>query len=165
MTELGQKLLQLTALRYKRLPELMKRLRSCDDYLAGVLQCHLFVESLLEDLILLCLGRHAEAVLNGQLTFKQKVAIVGKLELEPGWALVEHEAIGSLRKLNSLRNKLAHCYGHELSENDIRGLFVGCGTTLPYGDVLDAGIKIGISRYATFIFGTLLPKYERIEDA
>lgn len=165
MTELDKKLLHLTALRHKRLPELMERLQSGDDYLAGVLQCHLFVESLLEDLIRLCLGRHAEAVLSVQLTFKQKVAIVGKLELEPGWMLVEHEAIGSLSKLNSLRNKLAHRYGHELSEDDIRGLFVGCENTLGYGDVLDAGIKIGISRYAAFIFGSLLPKYERIEDA
>lgn len=144
---------------------LMERLRSSDGYLAGILQCHLFAESVLEDLIRLCLGNHARAILSARLDFKQKVTVVGQLELAPGWPLVEGTAIGSLRKLNSLRNKLVHRYGHEPSESDIRVLFMGCEGTLPYGDVLDNGIQIAISRYATFIFGSLLPKYERTEDA
>lgn len=162
-TLLAEKLLQLTAIRRRRMLELDKRLRPSDGHLAGILQCHLLVESLLEELIRLCLGQHADAVLSARLTFDQKLAVAAKLELDEGWPLMEDFVVGSLRKLNSLRNKLAHRYGYEVSAEDVRELFVGCEGDLPYSNVLEHGVEIGISRYAAFIFGNMLPKYERLE--
>ena len=164
MSDLREKLLKLAELRYERMPGLNQRLRSKDSHLAGILQCHLFVESILEELIQLCLGTNADAVLSARLSFEQKLAIAAKLELEKDWPLLQDYVVGSLRKLNSLRNKLAHRYGHEVSGGDIRELFVGCEQDLPYQDVLESGIEIGISRYAAFIFGNLLPKYESVAE-
>jgi len=164
MSDLREKLLKLTALRRQRMLELDQRLRSKDSHLAGILQCHLFVESLLEELIRLCLGDNADAVLAARLSFEQKLAVAAKLELEKDWPLLQDYVVGSLRKLNSLRNKLAHRYGHEVSEDDIRELFNGCEQDLPYQDVLECGVDIGIARYAAFIFGNMLPKYESVAE-
>jgi len=160
MSDLREKLLKLTALRHQRVMELIQRLRSDDGQLAGILQCHIFVETLLEELIRLCLGDNADAVLAARLSFDQKLALAAKLELDKGWPLLQDYVVGSLRELNSLRNKLAHRYGHEVSEDDIRELFVGCEQDLPYQDVLELGVDTGIARYAAFIFGNMLPKYE-----
>src|SRR5690606_17131947 len=99
--------LSLTELRHQRMLELAQRLHPNDSPLAAILQCHLFVESLLEELIRLCLVGHADAVLSARLSFEQKLAIAGKLELEENWPLLQDYVVGSLRKLNSLRNKLA----------------------------------------------------------
>ncbi len=151
MSDLREKLLKLTALRYQRMLELDQRLRSNDGHLAAILQCHLFLESLLEELMRLCLGGNADAVLSAHLSFDQKLRIAAKLELEKNWPLLQDYVVGSIRKLNSLRNKLAHRYGHEVSSDDVRELFVGCEQHLPYQDVLEHGIDIGISRYAAFI--------------
>ena len=160
MSDLRNKLLKITALRYQRTLELVQRLESNDGHLAGILQCHLFVESILEELIRLCLGGNADAVLSARLSFEQKLAIAAKLELVKDWPLLQDYVVGSLRKLNSLRNKLAHRFGHEVSIDEVRDLFVGCEQDLPYQDVLEHGVGIGISRYASFIFGSMLPKYE-----
>jgi hypothetical protein len=164
LTPLGEKLLALTAIRHRRMLELDKRLRPSDGHIGAILQCHLLVESLLDELLSLCLGQHSDAVLSAKLTFDQKLSITSKLELETGWPLLYDYVVGSLRKLNSLRNRLAHRYGYEVSPEDIRELFVGCEDELPYGDVLQHGVDIGITRYAAFIFGYMLPKYERDED-
>ncbi len=163
MAALAERLLHLTKIRYRRISELDKRLRPSDGYLGAILQCHLLVESLLEELISLCLGQYADAVFSAKLTFDQKLAIAGRLELDHDWPLIDDYIVGSLRKLNALRNNLAHRYGYEVSAKDVRELFVGCEKELPYGDVLESGIEIGISRYAAFIFGSMLPKYERFE--
>jgi hypothetical protein len=163
LTPLGEKLLQLTAIRRRRILELDKRLRPSDGHLAGILQCHLLVESLLEELIHVCLGQYADAVLSAKLTFDQKLVIASKLKLDDDWSLMTDFVVGSLRKLNSLRNKLAHRYGYEVSADDVRELFVGRESMLPYSDALEFGVETGISRYAAFIFGNMLPSFEPIE--
>lgn len=159
-TSLKSRLLQLTDLRYRRLSELVKILSSENNPLSGILQCHLFVESLLEELIRFSLGKNAEAILSAHLNFNQKLAIVAKLELYNNWPLMPDYVIASLRRLNALRNKLAHRYGYDITQNEIRELFVGIESELPYNDILDLGIETAISRYAAFIFGHMLPKYE-----
>ncbi|MBI3797780.1 MAG: hypothetical protein HY268_12535 [Deltaproteobacteria bacterium] len=49
-------------------------------------------------------------------------------------------------------------------EEQVRELFVGLEEELPYSDILEHGLHIAISRYAAFIFGHMLPKYEEVED-
>jgi hypothetical protein len=159
-TTLRLKLLKLTELRYKYLPELSRRLAADDNALGAILQGHLFVESLLEQLIRLCLGQNAEAVLSVRLSFDQKLGISSKLCLVDGWPLIPESVVGSLRKLNALRNKLAHRYGHEVTQSDLRELFVGLESELPYQEVFEHGDEIAVSRYMAFIFGHLLPKYD-----
>ncbi len=159
-TPLKERILQLTDLRYQRVSELMKILSTDNSPLSGILLCHLFVESLLEDLIRLSLGKNAEAILAAHLNFDQKLTIAAKLELDDDWPLIPDYVVGSLRKLNALRNKLAHRYGYDITQEEIRELFVDFDSELPYKDILDFGIETAISRYAAFIFGHLLPKYE-----
>ena len=157
---LRTKLLTLTKLRYQYLPQLGERLQSDDKILSAILQGHLFVESLLEELIKVCLENNSEAVLSARLSFDQKLVIAAKLHLANEWPLIPDYVVGSLRKLNSLRNKLAHRYGHEASEEDIRELFVGLEQELPYQEIFEDGLETAISRYVAFIFGCMLPKYE-----
>jgi hypothetical protein len=113
----------------------------------------------------LSLERNADAVLSARLTFDQKLTISSKLYLEDDWLLIPDYVVGSLKKLNKLRNKLAHNYGHEITESDLRELFVGLETELPYQEILEHGAEITISRYIAFIFGNLLPKFETIADS
>ena len=124
-------LLRLTELRYQLLPTLFERLKGDDGALGQILQCHLFAEVILEELIKLALGRQAEAVLSVRLTFDQKLSIVSKLKLHEDWELLPDYVIGSLRKLNSLRNRLAHRYGEQVLEEQVRELFVGLEEELP----------------------------------
>lgn len=159
-SHIRSKLLRLTELRYQHFPELSRRLVADEKLLGAILQGHLFVESLLEELITLCLDKNSEAVLSASLSFDQKLTISSKLHLAVDWPLIPDYVVGSLRKLNSLRNKLAHRYGHEVSESDVRELFVGLENELPYQEIFEDGTEVAISRYIAFIFGHLLPKYE-----
>lgn len=159
-THLKQKLLELTELRYRHLAQLMEMTRPQQDQIGNIMRCHLFAESLLEELIRIGVGANAEAVLGVRLTFAQKLGIVSGMELSEDWPILPDFIVGSLRRLNALRNSLAHQFRYEISEEDVRDLFLGLEDTLPYGDVLDSGIDIAISRYAAYIYGHMLPKYE-----
>jgi len=143
---------------------MLTRLTADDGTLSVLLQCHLFAESLLEELIRLALGTNSQAVLAVKLTFDQKLTIASRLRLRKDWDLLPDYVVGSLRKLNALRNKLAHRYGQNLTADEVKELFVGLDGHLPYQDVLDSGVRTGVIRYAAFIVGSMLPKYERIDD-
>jgi hypothetical protein len=120
----------------------------------------LVVESALVELMRLSLGKSAEAILAASLTFNQKLAIVSRLELHDGFELLPVTVTTSLKNLNSMRNKVAHRLGHDIEDDDVRQLFAGLGEELPYGDLLEHGQTVALSRYAAWIAGHLLPKYE-----
>lgn len=166
-TELGRKLLKLTELRYRLVPTLIKHTsdNDNDNMLGFVLKCHLFTEQLLEEIIRFKFEADADAILSANLNYIQKLEVANNLYLSSDYKLLQGEVVGSLRKLNSLRNKVAHRAGTTVSEADIKELFLGLEGTLPYGDIFEHGKKIAIlQRYAGFIFGNMFPKVEPIEE-
>ena len=161
---LKEQALRLTELRCRLLPKLSQHFQDNESCLGVILQCHLFTEMLLEELIRLALGSHGEAVLELRLTFDQKLTLASKLKLAGEMEVLPDFIVGSLRKLNSLRNRVAHQYEAQIAEVDIRELFVGLERGLPYADVFEHGDRLAVSRYSAFIFGEMLPKYESIGE-
>lgn len=131
-----------------------------DDLVGYLLKAHLFTEAILEELLKLAFNEKAEAILSIGLTYNQKLNLVSKLSLCNDWDLLPDYIVGSLRKLNKLRNRTAHQIGEAISDDEIIDLFNGLDDKLPYKNVLEDGQKVAIHRYIAFIFGCMLPKYE-----
>jgi hypothetical protein len=157
---LRSKLLELTAVRYRELINASTTLANVDDGTALLLKCHLLVERTLEELIRVSFYPNADAILALNLKFAQKITLVSKTHLADGFPLVADYAVGSLRKLNKLRNDLAHSLDATVSNVDVVDLFCGEEDRLPYGDISEDSISENLQRYLYFILGTLLPKYE-----
>jgi hypothetical protein len=90
-----------------------------------ILRIHLMTETIMEKLIEFGLGDNAEAVLSAKLTYAQKLSICSKLKLDDQSLLLTTDVSGSLKKLNKLRNKVAHNLEHETTDQDVEELFVG----------------------------------------
>jgi len=90
-----------------------------------VLRIHLLTEAILEQLIGLALNENAEAVLTSKLSYAQKLSICSKLKFKDGTDILSSDVKGSLKKLNLLRNEVAHDINHETSGENVESLFVG----------------------------------------
>lgn len=121
-----------------------------------VLRIHLLTENLLEKLISLSLGVHAEAVLTAKLTYAQKLAICGKLKLDDGSEVLSSDVKGSLKKLNVLRNDVAHDLTHETTDEDVESLFVGQMGNKRQGPALHGDVWQKLSSYKATIFVEML---------
>lgn len=163
MPETKDTLLKLTALRYKNLVLMMDKVRDNDTLIAEILRVHLFTEFLLEELIRLVFDDKSEAILSVGLRYNQKLELASKLELVKEYKLLPDYVVGSLKKLNKLRNRIAHQLNESVSDDEIKELFVGLEDELPYADVSQLGPTTAMKRYLTFIYGHMLPKYESIE--
>lgn len=73
MNKRQQEIYRITELRAKRLAFLGEYLSDTDDIIGYILECHLFTESILDDLIRLVLKENAEAVLSINLTYSNKL--------------------------------------------------------------------------------------------
>ena len=166
MVQLKQKLLGLTALRYKKLPMLlenMKKMAEINDPVSLLIRCHLITEALLDELIELAFLPNGTAITSSNLSYEKKLQIASKAKLDVDWPLLPDFVIGSLRKLNSLRNKMAHKLGATISLKDVMELFME--KSHPVTATSEENINLVIYRYTAFIFGNLLPKYEAIDEA
>jgi len=132
------------------------------DSVGLVLKCHLFTEAMLDELVCLALAEHSEAVLSINLNYKQKLDLVGKLKLAEEFELLPDYVVGSLRRLNQIRNRIAHKLGAKVESSDVVALFVGLEGELAY-DVGNCETDVALKRYLSFIFGHMLPKYEECD--
>ena len=166
MGQLKQKLLELTALRYKKLPMLLENMKTMveiNDPVSLLIRCHLITEALLDELIELAFLPNGTAITSSNLSYEKKLQIASKAKLDVDWPLLPDFVIGSLRKPNSLRNKMAHELGATVSLKDVTELYMGESHTMTITS--EENINLAIYRYTAFIFGNLLPKYEAIDDA
>ncbi len=157
-----EKLLSLTEARFEHMALAGRTFDASIDPLGVLLRVHLLSESILEELIRISFEEKADAVLSLGLTYKNKLDLVSKLEIDEDWPLLESDMVGSLRKLNSLRNKLAHQLNAELNNEQVIGLFMNQEQV--YGDMSESDIHVNLKRYMFFILGNMLPKYEKIEE-
>ena len=81
-----------------------------------VLRSHLYVENLLERILLITLSRGDKLIESGNLTFHQKLVLVDSLDCMPD------EIVSSLRGLNKLRNQCAHELDKQIQMADITKL-------------------------------------------
>jgi hypothetical protein len=160
---LKEKLLRLTGARYKHLLVAMSTFKESEDALGTLLRVHLTTESILEELIRLAFEEKSDAILSLDLRYHQKLELVSKLEIEEDWSLIPDYIVGSLRKLNKLRNQLAHSLDASITNSQVIELFIGAEQL--YGDMSTASININLKRYAFFILGSMLPKFEKIDDS
>jgi len=175
VTFVGQKLLELTELRYDILPMLIQstqlsetttygdsatsRALSLGDPVSRIVKCHLLSEVILDKLLLLALAPNGEAVLAASLRYSQKLAIASRCKLTEDIELLPDFVVGSLGKLNRMRNRLAHEFNATVTREDVIALFMGIDHPMPC-NLATAAIELLIYHYAPFIFGNMLPKYE-----
>lgn len=159
---LKRKLLALTAARYRQLTTAMTHLIAVQDPLSALLRIHLLTERILEELIRIAFDENAEAILDLELTYRKKLDLAAAVQLDPEYPLVEPIIVGSLRKLNTLRNRLAHSLDATLDNQQVIELFMGVEQLT--GDPKDYPIEYNLRQYAFFVLGTMLPKYELIEE-
>lgn len=167
MSEFKDKLLRLTALRYQTMPLLMSSMKPDEnlhigDEVSRILKCHLLSEAVLDKLIELAFEPNGEALLSGRLTYSQKLEIASRSRLVEDYPLLPDFVIGSLRKLNQIRNRLSHELGATVTREEVIGLFMGIDFPMPI-DSSSADVTAIIYQYTAFIFGYMLPKFEEID--
>ena len=100
---------EISELFFEEAETIARALDDRDDLRGYVLRIHLLTEALMERCMRIAIGTEvADAVLSAELTYDRKLTICSKLKLDDGGALFSSDTIGSLRKLNGLRNELAH---------------------------------------------------------
>lgn len=121
-----------------------------------VLKIHLMTEVLLENVIGLLLSTNAPAVLDLDLKYSQKLKICAKLLLDDGSSVLSSDIIGSLKKLNALRNDIAHNLEFELTDDRIEELFVGKIGKERAEAVLSSDMVANLISYKTCIYVEML---------
>lgn len=164
MSQLRDKLLKLTKLRYETMPLLTQTMQvdqnlNVGDPVLRILKCHLLSEAVLDKLLDLALEPNGEAVLAARLTYNQKLNIASNSVLAEDYELIPDFVVGSLRTLNKIRNRLAHELGATVTREEVLELFMGVEHPMPI-DPSKADISLLIYHYTAFLFGNLLPKYE-----
>ena len=112
-----EKLLSLTSARYKHLLVAVETFKEGEDPLGILLRVHLTSETVLEELISLVFEEKAKPILSLALTYRQKLDLVSQLEIDDDWPLLPDYIVGSLRKLNKLRNQLVHQLNGSIDNN------------------------------------------------
>ena len=168
MTPTGERLLELTRLRYETLPLLLESMQpdstgGMGDPISRLVKCHLLSEVALDKLLELAFAPNGAAVLSGRLSYSQKLRIASRCELAPGFDLLPDFIVGSLKSLNKLRNRLAHEIHAEVTEEEVMALFAGHEEDT-FKDLSKMSVSELIYNYTPFLFGNMLPKYERIDD-
>jgi len=90
------------------------------DSIYGALIGHLYVEHLLDRYLKTKLPNEAKLFSENGLSF------TNKLKLATGFGEIDPQLLDSLAKLNAIRNKCAHVFGHQIAQKQVEAL----GSTL-----------------------------------
>ena len=136
MSQFKEKLMELTKLRYETLPLLMKNMQvdeslNIGDPISRILKCHLLSEVVLDRLIQFAFEPNGDAILSARLSYGQKLDITSQTVLVEDYPLIPDLAVGSLRKLNKIRNRLSHKLGASVTREEAIDLFMGVDHPMP----------------------------------
>lgn len=164
MSKLKHRLLELTKLRYEMMPVLLENMQvnedlALDDPVLRVLKCHLLSEIVLDKLLTLALEPNGHAILSVRLSYAQKLNVASRCILAEDYDLLPDFVVGSLRRLNRIRNRLAHELGTTVTREETLALFMGVDDLMPV-DPATGELSLLLSHYTAFIVGHMLPKYE-----
>jgi hypothetical protein len=132
------------------------------DPISLILKCHLLSEVVLDRLILFAFEPNGGAILSIRLSYSKKLDIVSRTTLVEDYPLIPELAVGSLRKLNKIRNRLSHELGASVTHEEAIELFMGVDHPMPI-DPMKTDVPLLIYHYTAFIFGNMLPKIESVE--
>ena len=164
MTSSHKKLLALTELRERNINLLSQAMSEDEGVIGLIIRIHLATEYLLEELTRVVLQENADHVFAVGLSYSQKLELASRLEPITELKLLPEHVIGSLRKLNKLRNRVAHKFNEPVSPIEIKELFLGLEKDLPYPEVTELGMAVALKRYFAFIYGNMLPKYVEFDN-
>ncbi len=105
--------------------------RNHNPHIAAVVTYHLNIEGVLEALI-------RRSVVNEDALDFERMNFASKLGLCRALGLLHRETYEFVKKLNSLRNKLAHRLGHKISFSDIHALLAESDKFIDYPDEIAA---------------------------
>lgn len=157
------KIKALTSKRYELTPLVVEQTRDMGNTFNEVVKAHLLTELFLEELVKLAVPEIFDAFKSIKLKYSQKLEFVSKLQLTDDFPLLDEHTIGSLRKLNRMRNDFSHRLGHSVTDEEVEALYAGHLPSVKdfYGDeVVGVGQSMAIVRYVFCIFGNMFPKYE-----
>ena len=133
------------------------------DPISRILKCHLLTEHILDSLLRHCFAPNGDAVLGIRLGYRQKLDIASKCLLVEEYSLLDTTTVGSLRRLNTLRNRIAHKLGEVVDPLEIFELFMGVDHPMAISET-ETDVGLIVYHYCSFIFGNMLPNYQLSED-
>lgn len=137
--------------------DLMPGIDDSESPAGEILKIHLLTEVLLDHLIIgVFEADHGRAILDLELRYSQKLTLCSKATLSCGRSLLTSDVIGSLKKLNSLRNAFAHNLRKTLTEDDVESLFVGALGSDRSGPAKDGPLFNRLISYKTRIHCQML---------
>jgi hypothetical protein len=111
-----KKLMNIKEARDKEISIFEREIGKASDSIYGVLIAHLYIEHLLDRYLRTKLKTAVGLFGKGGLSFSNKLKLVrGFGELDP-------QLIGSISKLNSIRNNCAHLFGHQITDKEVEAL-------------------------------------------
>ncbi|MGR5150125.1 hypothetical protein ACQKP8_26715 [Photobacterium alginatilyticum] len=150
---------EIVKLRYKHFAPAIEKLSETNDSLSMLLRVHLISENILEELIKITFEDKAKAILSLQLNYKQKLDLVRQLQLDDGVPVLADFVVGSLRKLNSLRNKLAHNLDFEISNEHVFELYIE--KTFEMDELSIRPVHLNLKDFAVLVLPSMFPYYEK----
>jgi hypothetical protein len=120
----------------------IREISKASDSVYGVLISHLYIDHLLDRIII------ASTVNDSGLTGKDGLSFSSKIKLAVALSGIRPQLADSLKKLNSIRNDCAHEFGHEISQEKIDKLGLTLGAD--YKKILKDHPNIGVASVAPF---------------
>lgn len=148
----------IVKLRSKHFGPAIKKLSGTSDSLSMLLRIHLVSEAILEELIRIIYGTKAKPILELQLSYKQKLDLVRHFQLSCNVPVLADFVVGSLRKLNSLRNKLAHNLNFEVTNAHVYDLYIE--RTFTMKELAAREVHSNLKDFAILVLPSMLPYYE-----
>ncbi len=145
-------------LRYQHFKVAIEKLSQTNDSLSMLLRVHLISENILEELIKVIFEDKSDAILYLNIGYKQKLDLVRQFKLEENTPVLADYIVGSLRKLNSFRNKLAHNLDFKITNEHIYDLYTD--PTYTINELNEHETYSNLKDYALIILPGMLPYYE-----
>jgi hypothetical protein len=127
------------------------------DPLSLVLSVHLLSENILDELIQIIFEEKSQPILKLRLNYSKKLELVSSFNIASGIPVISSDILGSLRKLNSFRNKLAHKFDFEFTNKMLHELYVDGLFDL---DELNENLLCqNLYNYALIVLPGMFPRY------
>ena len=148
----------IVKLRYQNFKVAIEKLSQTTDSLSMLLRVHLISENMLEELIKVIFDDKSDAILSLNIGYKQKLDLVRKFKLDENTPVLADYIVGSLRKLNSIRNKLAHNLDFKITNEHIYDLYTD--PTYTISELNERETYLNLKDYALVFLPGMLPYYE-----
>lgn len=149
---------EIVRLRHKHFCLAIQKLSQLSDPLSLVLSIHLLSENMLDELIRLIFEEKADAILNLRLNYANKLKLISAFEAKKGVPVLMPNIRCSLEKLNNFRNKLAHRFDYEFTNEMLHQLYVD--NLFDLDEIKGQPVHRNLYNYAVIVLPGMLPYVE-----